>query len=48
MKKEESVNLLITQEDIKEAKKLQDDPMKILTLVDYIYMGYENIEDIPS
>lgn len=37
----------ITEEDIKEAEKLENDPQKILALIDLIFM-YDDRKKIPS
>ena len=37
----------ITEDDIKYAEKLEDDPKKILALIDLIFM-YDDREKIPS
>lgn len=37
----------ITEEDIKDAEKLENDPKKILALIDLIFM-YDDREKIPS
>lgn len=38
----------ITQEDIQEAQRIEDDPKKILALIDIIFMYQDNNKDIPS
>lgn len=43
---EESVKL--TDEDIKEAEKIENDPNKILALIDLIFMFEEQKKVIPS
>ena len=37
----------ITEDDIKHAERLEDDPKKILALIDLIFM-YDDREKIPS
>lgn len=43
---EKSVNL--TEEDIQEAEKIEDNPDKILALIDLLFLYEENKKVIPS
>ena len=43
---EESVNL--SQEDVREAEQIYNDPEKILALIDLIFMYEDNRKVIPS
>ena len=38
----------VTDEDIQEARKLEDDPLKILALIDIIFMNEDKSKIIPS
>jgi hypothetical protein len=38
----------LTEKDIEDAKKIEDDPQKILALIDLIFMYEENKKVIPS
>lgn len=38
----------ITEEDIQQARKLEDDPQKILALIDIIFMNEDRSKIIPS
>ena len=38
----------ITEEYIQKAKKLEDDPLKILALIDIIFMNEDKSKIIPS
>ena len=38
----------VTEEDIREAERIEDDPKKILALIDLIFMYEENRKVIPS
>ena len=42
----ENVNL--TEEDIKEAERIENDPQKILALIDLIFLFEDNKKVIPS
>lgn len=42
------VNERITEEHIQEARRLEDDPQKILALIDIIFMNEDNRKVIPS
>ena len=42
----EIVNL--TEDDIRDAERIEDDPKKILALIDLIFMYEENRKVIPS
>ena len=42
------VNEKITEEHIQEARRLEDDPQKILALIDIIFMNEDNRKVIPS
>ena len=41
-------NVNLTEKDIEDAKKIEDDPKKILALIDLIFMYEENKKVIPS
>lgn len=41
-------NVNLTEKDIEDAKKIEDDPQKILALIDLIFMYEENKKVIPS
>jgi hypothetical protein len=43
---EENVNL--TEEDIREAERIENDPQKILALIDLIFMYEDRKKVIPS
>jgi hypothetical protein len=43
-----SVNEKITEEMIEEANKLENDPEKILALIDLIFICSDNSKTIPS
>lgn len=43
---EESVNL--TKEDIQEAEKLENDPRKMLALIDLMFLNEDRSKIIPS
>lgn len=45
---EKTVNSAITDDHIKEAERIEDDPLKILALIDIIFMFQESKKDIPS
>lgn len=38
----------ISEEDIQEAKRLEDNPELILRLIDLLFLGYENGKEMPS
>lgn len=38
----------VTEEDIQEANKIEDDPEKILALIDLIFLNVDNSKVIPS
>ncbi len=38
----------ITEEHIEEARRLEDDPLKILALIDIIFMNEDKSKIIPS
>lgn len=38
----------VTDEHIQEAKRLEDDPLKILALIDIIFMNEDKSKIIPS
>jgi len=38
----------IKEDDIQEARKLEDDPLKILALIDIIFMNEDKNKIIPS
>lgn len=42
------VNEKITEEHIEEARRLEDDPLKILALIDIIFMNEDKSKIIPS
>lgn len=42
------VNEKVTDELIQEAKRLEDDPLKILALIDIIFMNEDKSKIIPS
>lgn len=42
------VNEKITEEHIEEARRLEDDPQKILALIDIIFMNEDKSKVIPS
>lgn len=42
------VNERITEEHIQEAKRLEDDPLKILALIDIIFMNEDKRNVMPS
>lgn len=42
------VNEKITEEHIQEARRLEDDPQKILALIDIIFMNEDKSKIIPS
>lgn len=42
------VNDKVTDELIQEAKRLEDDPLKILALIDIIFMNEDKSKIIPS
>ena len=42
------VNEKITEEHIEEARRLEDDPPKILALIDIIFMNEDKSKTIPS
>lgn len=42
------VNEKITEQHIQEARKLEDDPLKILALIDIIFMNEDKSKVIPS
>lgn len=42
------VNEKITEEHIEEARRLEDDPQKILALIDIIFMNEDKSKIIPS
>lgn len=40
--------ITITEEHIQEARRLEDDPLKILALIDIIFMNEDRSKIIPS
>ena len=38
----------ITEEDIREAERIENDPQKILALIDLIFLFEDNKKSIPS
>lgn len=38
----------VTEKDIQEAKRIEDDPEKILALIDLIFLNVDNSKVIPS
>lgn len=38
----------VTEKDIQEARRLEDDPLKILALIDIIFMNEDKSKVIPS
>lgn len=38
----------VKEDDIKDARKLEDDPLKILALIDIIFMNEDKSKVIPS
>jgi hypothetical protein len=38
----------VTEEDIQEASRIEDDPEKILALIDLIFLNVDNSKVIPS
>lgn len=38
----------VTEKDIQEANKIEDDPEKILALIDLIFLNADNSKVIPS
>lgn len=38
----------VSEEDIQEARRLEDDPLKILALIDIIFMNEDKSKIIPS
>ena len=38
----------VTEKDIQEANKIEDDPEKILALIDLIFLNVDNSKVIPS
>lgn len=44
----EIVTTKVSEEDIREAKRLEDDPQKILALIDIIFMNEDKSKIIPS
>lgn len=41
-------NVKVTEKDIQEANKIEDDPEKILALIDLIFLNVDNSKVIPS
>ncbi len=44
---EENVNINLSEDDYMDAQRIENDPMKILALIDIIFM-YDDRETIPS
>ena len=44
---EENVNINLSEEDLKDAQRIENDPKKILALIDLIFM-YDDRKKIPS
>ena len=42
------VNVNLTDEDIRDAERIEDDPPKILALIDLIFLFEDNKKVIPS
>ena len=38
----------VTEKDIQDAKRIEDDPEKILALIDLIFLNVDNSKVIPS
>lgn len=44
---EENVSMNLSEEDLRDAQRIENDPEKILALIDIIFM-YDDREKIPS
>lgn len=44
----ENVNLNLTDDDIRDAERIENDPKKILALIDLIFLFDDNKKVIPS
>lgn len=44
---EENVNINLSEEDLRDAQRIENDPKKILALIDLIFM-YDDRKKIPS
>lgn len=45
---EENPNINLSEEDLRDAERIEDDPKKILALIDLIFMCEDNKKIIPS
>lgn len=44
----ENVNIMISEDDIREAERIENDPQMILALIDLIFMYEDNKKIMPS
>ena len=45
---EENVNINLSEEDLRDAQRIENDPQKILALIDLIFLFEDNKKVIPS
>ena len=45
---DDNFNINLTEEDMREAQRIENDPKKILALIDLIFLFEENKKVIPS
>lgn len=45
---EENPNINLSEEDLRDAERIEDDPKKILALIDLIFLFEDNKKVIPS
>ena len=45
---DEIMNINLTEEDIRDAQRIENDPKKILALIDLIFLFEDNKKVIPS
>lgn len=45
---EENLNINLSEEDLRDAQRIENDPQKILALIDLIFLYEDNKKVIPS
>ena len=45
---DDNFNINLTEEDLKDAQRIENDPQKILALIDLIFLFEDNKKVIPS
>ena len=45
---DDNFNINLTEEDLRDAKRIENDPQKILALIDLIFLFDDNKKVIPS